>query len=107
VSIGEQGYPVADLDDQVEVDFSLLIDEFDVPAGHGQGERARNRAVSGLQRREQAVPDDEGGYLNVKDHGQPETEGVDLNAVDQQLDDGVVGRRHPVSTELDNFSAAG
>jgi hypothetical protein len=34
VSIGKQGYPVADVDDQVEVDLSLLIDEFEVPAGH-------------------------------------------------------------------------
>jgi hypothetical protein len=98
---------VAEVDDQVKVDLSLLVDEFDVPAGHFQGERAGNHAASGLQRREQAVLDDEGGYLNVKEHSQLEPERVHPNAVDQQLDGGVVGRRHPVSTELDNFSPAG
>jgi hypothetical protein len=98
---------VAEVDDQVEVDLSLLVDEFDVPARHFQGERAGNHAVSGLQRREQAVLDNEVGHLDVKDHGQLEPEGVHPNAVDQQLDGGVVGRRHPVCTELDNFSPAG
>src|ERR1700733_9753116 len=107
VSSGKQGYPVADVDDQVEADFSLLIDEFDVSTGHFQRERAGDRAVSGLHRREQSVPDDEGGHLDIKDHGQLEPEGVHPNAVDQQLDSGVAGQGDPVRTELDDFAAAG
>lgn len=104
---GKQGYPGADVDDQVEVGLSLFIDELDVSAGHFQGERAGDCAVSGLQRREQAVPDDEGGYVDVEDHGQLEAEGVHLNPVDEQLDRGIVGRGDPVGTELDNFMPAG
>src|SRR5215831_668171 len=104
---GKQRYAVADVDDQVEVDLSLLADEFDVTAGHLQGERASDRTVPGLQRREPAVPDEEGGYVDVEDHGQLETEGVHLNAVDQQLDGGIVGRGYPVRTELDDVFPAG
>jgi len=98
---------VADIDDQVEVDLSLLVDEVDVSARHFQGERAGDGAVSGLQSGEQALPDDERDYVDIKDHGQLETEGVHLNAVDQQLDGGIVGRGDPVRTELDNFLPAG
>ena len=64
-------------------------------------------AVPGLQRREPAVPDDQGGYVDVEDHGQLEAEGVHLNAVDQQLDGGIVSRGDPVRTELDNVLSAG
>ena len=98
---------MADVDDQVELDLSLLVDEFDATAGHLQGERARDCAIPGLQGREQAVPDDEGGYVEVEDHGQLETEGMYLDAVDQQLDGGIVGRDDPVRTELDNVLPAG
>src|SRR5262249_6345794 len=63
--------------------------------------------VPGLQRREPAVPDEEGGNLDVEDHGQLETEGVHLNAVDQQLDGGIVGRGDPVRTELNEVFPAG
>src|SRR5262249_59787750 len=93
---GKQRYAVADVDDQVEVDLPLPVDEFDVIAGHLQGERAGDCAIPGLQRREQAVPDDEGGYVDVEDHGQLETEGVHPNAVDQQLDGGIVGQGDPL-----------
>src|SRR5580704_399135 len=77
----KQRYTVAGVDDQVEVDLPLLLDEFDVFTGQLQGERARDRAVSGLQRHEQAVPDDEGGDLDVKDDRQLEPEGVHLDPV--------------------------